>query len=632
MLKHTDSVDSTYRLRKNPLNIRNQDGSDFILSKVDKLGQMAENRQRAQAQQVYPGPRPTSTYQLRDDVYDDSDSGDSISDETSFSITPSPRHSKIVQEQLQNIRQRPMSYPNINSAALELEQPPKKRTHSRGTGSHESLSAILSKEIHEDREELTKDGGVDLLALSIPTGKPTQHKPHIDLGPTKIIIPPPPKPVITKPVATKPVAAKQPVAKKQAATKPVAEKPQPKAAPPAEIPVRSVINFDAGATPPVPRKNSFRNSFQLDLPIGSPNLSSFMSEFSSLSFNQPLAPSTQLGRKNTITSPNVKVSASKAGAGVFERMRSLRKSQSKETMRSRLEKKPSTHKTAAPIAIVQKPSVQASAPAPAPIVAPMAAPAPVKVAAPVPAKAPTPPPTKAAAAPAPEFKKPELKKPSPKPIPAKAEIIEIPSTPELAQKEPLPPADYDYAKYKSLDPEAPRLYAIEQKRLQAEKAKADEAARIAAKAKAEADAEAEAKRIAEDEARRAKEQEAQLAAAIEQSRLEQERIEQEQEARLMQGPASPVVSLNSYDSHMVNQLCAIPSPIMNAISFTPPLGATVEEDEEEMSEIESIFSGEEENKDKTEASGEEAEVEEESDNEPTVGEYNAHNTFFSFYY
>lgn len=42
---------------------------------------------------------------------------------------------------------------------------------------------------------------------------------------------------------------------------------------------------------------------------------------------------------------------------------------------------------------------------------------------------------------------------------------------------------------------------------------------------------------------------------------------------------------------MINQLCAIPSPIMNAISFTPPLGSTTEEDEvEETSEIDSIFS------------------------------------------
>lgn len=546
MLKHTDSVDSTYRLRKNPLNIRNHDGTDFILSKVDRLGQMAENRSRPQ--QVYPAPRPTSSYQLRDDVYDDSDS-DSISEETAFSITPGSRNSKVVQEQLQNIRQRPLSYPNMAAAPLEPKLNfPQKPTHSRGSGSHESLSAILSKEISEDRQQLQRDGGVDLLALSIPTGQPPRPKQQqIDLGPPKL------------------VAAMAPPFKQQTR----------------DIPPRSEINFDTGATPPVPRKNSNRQSFHLELSLASPDLSSLMSEFSSLSFNQPTpSTTTQLGRKNTITSPNVRTSPSKAGAVVFERMRSLRKSQSKEVMsRSRLEKKPSNR----------------------PVV--------------------------------PEFKKPEFKKPAPKPIPAHAEIIEIASTPKLPENEPVEPENA-YPRYRSLDPDAPRQEALEQSRLKEDQARAAKAAAKASAAAAEVAAEAESKRIAEMRAELARQQEEQLAAAIEQSRLEQERLEAEQEAAHMrQGPGSPVTSVHSFDSHMVSQLCAIPSPIMNAISFTPPLGATVEEEEEEMSEIESIFSGEEDSKiEETDVSGEEAEVESiESDTEATVSKLQKFSVQLSFY-
>lgn len=43
MPSRSDSIDSTYNLRKNPLNIRSSDGSDLILSKVDRLAEMANS-------------------------------------------------------------------------------------------------------------------------------------------------------------------------------------------------------------------------------------------------------------------------------------------------------------------------------------------------------------------------------------------------------------------------------------------------------------------------------------------------------------------------------------------------------------------------------------------------------------
>lgn len=52
MPKRSDSVDSTYKLRKNPLNMRSVDGSDLILSRVDRLAEMANSNQHQQGASV----------------------------------------------------------------------------------------------------------------------------------------------------------------------------------------------------------------------------------------------------------------------------------------------------------------------------------------------------------------------------------------------------------------------------------------------------------------------------------------------------------------------------------------------------------------------------------------------------
>lgn len=436
MLQHTDSVDSTYRLRTNPLNFRNHDGTDLILSKVDRLGQMAESRRPVS--QVYPGPQP---YRVRDDVYDDSDN-DSISEEKSFTL--SSKNSRVVQEQLQQLqaKQRPISYPTFNTAPLEFKSP-EKPSHARTDSGNESMSS-LSKQIFKDKEEL-KAEGLDLLALSIPTGQSAQPKQQIDLGPIK------------------------------------------------------------GLPRQLSNKGN-RDSFQLELSLASPDLSSFMAEFSSYASNPK--PTTQLGRKNTITSPNANIhtSPSKAAPQVFERMRSLRKTQSKEVMSRRVPEAKPTRQFVEPQTVPESCALIA------------------------------------------EFNP----QPKPQPIPANAEIIEICSTPKAPQSE-----------YRSLDPDSSRMRARELAQLQKQEAE---------------------KKTAQESYRKAEEE---LAEALEKSRLEAT----PEEPVVQDAPVvgSPTLSTYSFDMHMANQLCAIPSPIMNAISFTPPVGATVTEDDD-VSDIESIFS------------------------------------------
>lgn len=488
MLKHSDSVDSTYRLRTNPLNIRNHDGTDLILSKVDRLGQMAENRRPVS--QIYPGPRQSTnmSYRPRDDVYDDSDN-ESISEESGF-VYSTTRSSHVVQEQLEHIRsaqrqpskQRPMSYPNFSTPqAFEKPIVPKNRPKPRSET--ENISLSLSKEITMNKEQLQKDG-VDIVNLAIPTGgsfeNTKQAKPVVDLGPPKF--------------------------------------------------ASSKSSRDFPSHP----SNANRQSFQLGLSLPSPDLSSLMSEFSDLSFESKVRRTPQLGRKNTITSPNASIQASpsKAAPAVFERMRSLRKSQSKEFMNnSSLVSKAAKPTRLEPVYANQEFTI------------------------PVPERSPK--------RPAPEPKQPVYCAPE-KPVVTQVEAKALPN-PQHAEVSQTPTPISMESNYRSLDPDAPR------RALEAEK---------------------ELKRLEEE--KEAQKEQMRIESVQEESfeeSIEEPSYNEELDSSQEPSVGSPVLSVYSFDSHMVNQLCCIPSPIMNAISFTPPLGAAVPSSEDEdVSDIESIFS------------------------------------------
>lgn len=69
----------------------------------------------------------------------------------------------------------------------------------------------------------------------------------------------------------------------------------------------------------------------------------------------------------------------------------------------------------------------------------------------------------------------------------------------------------------------------------------------------------------------------------------------EEKPILVNGPTveSPVISLNSFDAHIASQLYSIPTPLLNAISFTPPIGGAVvvssSDNDEDLSDVDSIF-------------------------------------------
>lgn len=720
MLKHSDSVDSTYRLRKNPLNIRNFDGTDLILSKVDRLGKMAENRRPVS--QIYPPthgnglqiyPQPENNKGVG--AYDDSDN-ESISEESAFKmkqpefdLQPPRRPSPAPQ------RQRPLSFPNFDSSNIipsdfdfNLPPPPLGTSvatnHSRSS-SHESLSAILTKEISSDRQEQVRDG-VDILSMranhfreksltdhDLPAPQayaylPSSHsssslsqlssevnaQPVSNPGLSQLQHPPyqrqqqqqqnvaghhhhtrsydtnnyedddpevqyismtPPRPLSrashTHSRPTTPTSRQSPNRLSQQRlsqlslqaspqrvaspernlhhnihTPPRATSPervsqyysppkslQPRqssprrAAPPPPLqlspsrqpspqrtnlsrqaspqrsnlsrqasPQRSVprnlsperirqpspkrplqqpsvmpIQLPSAAneeqtsrpvTPPlhppqVPDRSPRRQSFQLELKLASPDLSSLMSEISDMSFSAN--PTPQLNRKNTITSPtaNFKTSPSKTAPAVFERMRSLRRSQSRDqdSRRNSPEKNPVDIKQSVPTNLPQlSESTELKDDSVVDDIS--------KV-----------------------VKKPIIEKSAPKAV--------LKEEPKPTATKP-PPLSFEY---KSLDPDAPRRLALEEERRKEE---------------------IEEQKINED------------SEPVYEVLGTSEDDEEEPVIRKSPKIKSPDVSIYSYDSHIVNQLCAIPSPIINAISFTPPVGA-VESDDEEISDMESIFSG-----------------------------------------
>lgn len=533
MLKHTDSVDSTYRLRTNPLNIRNHDGTDLILSKVDKLGQMADTRRPVS--QIYPDSRQPSL-QVCPERYEHDSDNDSISEESAFATKMKDFHEKLnynfshpYQQQQQpskyyqdymrpeSQKTRPLSYPNYSSygnmisSDFVLPPPPQPQSshHSRSS-SHESLSNALSKEISRDRAEQVKEG-IDIVAIKARqiqekaklkvNSKPTCQPHYIEIDSPAVenslnhSLLPVPSPSVQK----KTISSYQ-------------KSPEDHHLYQTEV-------EDKLPTPEVPKKVPDCNSFQLELSLASPDLSSLMSEFSQISFQQSQQ-TTSLGRKNTITSPNssIKTSPSKTAPAVFERMRSLRKSQSKENFNTTARQQ-QQQLLPSPVALKKQPSVET-----------------------------------VAVTHRTDFKS-TTSRPPPIVTTAKPEIVSGPS---------VAPVHVPITEYRSLDPDPTRRQAheAELKRLEEEKEKE--------KASIQHDCN-------------------QFDDAIEEELIENE----ESEPVIVDGPivSSPVVSVYSFDAHMIDQLCAIPSPIMNAISFTPPLGSTTEEDEvEETNEVDSIFS------------------------------------------
>ena len=274
----------------------------------------------------------------------------------------------------------------------------------------------------------------------------------------------------------------------------------------------------------MPKSASKSNSFQLELSLASPDLSSLMSEFSQISFQQP-QPKTSLGRKNTITSPNsnIKTSPSKTAPAVFERMRSLRKTQSKENLnipakqqqpqQQKQEQQPKQLQPA-PVAVKKQPSIETVA---------------------------------------------VTHRTDPKPFAARPPPITTATQLEALAKPAVVPVQVPITEYRSLDPDATRRLVHEA-----------ELTQLFQKPSLQQDPN-------------------QFDDAIEEGPIE---IEDDSEPVIVDGPtvSSPVVSVYSFDAHMVNQLCAIPSPIMNAISFTPPIGSTPDEDDEESNDMDSIFS------------------------------------------
>jgi hypothetical protein len=416
---------------------------------------------------------------------------------------------------------RPMSYPNFNSSGsiipndfiLPLPPQPHSSHHSRSS-SHESLSNALSKEISLDREEQVKEG-IDIFAI-----KTKQLQEKAKSKPKPKAIPQPQYIEIDSPVIETSSNIPSLPASVQVVQKNIV---LPQHRPEEEYQKRQQQQQQTEdeyrlPTPEMPKSSSNRNSFQLELSLASPDLSSLMSEFSQISFQQS-QPTTSLGRKNTITSPNanIKTSPSKTAPAVFERMRSLRKSHSKENFNiaanQQQQQQQPKQLQPAPVAVKKQPSVETVA---------------------------------------------VTRRADPKPFAVRPTSI-ITTQPEAVAKPAVVPVQVPITEYRSLDPDATRRVVHE----------------------------AELKQLFQKTS--VQQDPNQFDDAIEEEQIE---IEDESEPVIVDGPtvSSPVVSVYSFDAHMVNQLCAIPSPIMNAISFTPPIGSAPDEDDEETSEMDSIFS------------------------------------------
>lgn len=320
MPQRSDSVDSTYILRKNPLNIRNIDGSDLILTKVDRLGQMANTQDTSSTD-----PSNFSSSMLEQDSF------------SQFDLT-TPTTSKHKTHPSQNFSLSSVDsvYSKTSNATAATFSSPMESSPLK-----EPLSVVFSRqekrhstEIHSSHSSPSKANKLENpIFATLQTEEVKQHKPQLK---TNISLQPP-------------LEFNSPDGNILAALPLMPEQPENEI-PAAPTSTSSFSNAPAAKTAkPMSKeklklKKATERFFPLELSLATDDFSSLiLKDFSrsTLPYSLPQTSptsntnsSSSLQRKNTITSPTGKVQASASTTSplLFERMRSVRRMGSREAV------------------------------------------------------------------------------------------------------------------------------------------------------------------------------------------------------------------------------------------------------------------------------------------------------------
>lgn len=314
MPQRSDSVDSTYILRKNPLNIRNIDGSDLILTKIDRLGQMASTQESSSND-------PSKMLEQQDPF-------------GQFELTTPTTSSKHKSHPSQNFSLSSMDsmYSKSSNATAATFSSPMDATLK------EPLSVVLSRqekrnsaEIHSNQSSPSKVNKLENpIFAALQTDEVKQHKPQLK---TNVDLQPP-------------LEFNSPDGNILAGLPLMPEQPENEL-PSAPISTSTSSASAAKTGKPMSKeklklKKATERFFPLELSLATDDFSSLiLKDFSrsTLPYSLPqtssnTSSSSSLQRKNTITSQSAKVhtSASTTSPLLFERMRSVRRMGSKEAV------------------------------------------------------------------------------------------------------------------------------------------------------------------------------------------------------------------------------------------------------------------------------------------------------------